>query len=151
MKQYSTDLRERVCQARDAGATRTEVARLFGVSLSSISRWQRARTQAGTVAAKPRPGRPRKVRAADEAALVEQVLANPEATLREQAAQWVSRHEGSLSVATLSRILARLGVTYKKRHWSPGSRTPTPAPPGKPPSTSSIPANSFSWTRPAPR
>lgn len=139
MKQYSTDLRERVCQARDAGATRTEVARLFGVSLSSISRWQRARTEAGTVAAKPRPGRPPKVGPGDEAALVEQVLAHPEATLGEQAAQWGSEHGGSLSVATLSRLLARLGVTYKKRHWSPASRTPRPAPPGKLPSTSLTP------------
>src|SRR5680860_1905494 len=103
MKQYSTDLRERVCQARDTGVTRTEVARRFGVSLSSISRWQRARTEVGTVAAKPRPGRPRKVRPADAAALVEQVLAHPEATLRAQAAQWASSHGGSLSVATLSR------------------------------------------------
>ena len=138
MKQYSTDLREKVCQARDAGLTRTEVARRFGVSPSSVTRWQRSQRQSGSVAAKPRPGRAPKLSAADEAVLVEQVLAAPEPPLVAHAQQWEQRTGVRLSVATLSRALARRRITFKKRHWSPASRIPRPVPPGAPPTPGSI-------------
>jgi transposase len=130
MKQYSTDLRERVCRALDTGATRAEVARLFGVSPSSITRWQQAREQTGSVAAKPRPGRPPKLSPADAATLVAQVLAAPEATLAQHAQQWEHRTAVRVSVATLSRTLARARITSKKRPWSPANRIPTPGRPG---------------------
>src|SRR5215467_12430845 len=49
---YSSDLRERVVEAVDEGATRLEAAESFGVSLSSAVRWHRAWRKTGTFEAK---------------------------------------------------------------------------------------------------
>lgn len=126
MKHYSTDLREAVCRACDAGATVTEVARIFGVSPRSVVRWRAAKRDRGSVETRPRSGRPRLLTVEEEALLGEQVLAHSDDTLAEQAARWETEHGDVVSEATLSRILARQQITRKKRHWSPASKTPTP-------------------------
>lgn len=59
MKTYSVDLRERVCQARDAGMPRTEVVRVFGVSASSVSRWHHDWKSGASIVPKREPGRNR--------------------------------------------------------------------------------------------
>ena len=87
MKQYSADLRERLLGAIDAGLPQAEAARLFGIGVSTIKRWRRRRQETGVVTARPRPGRRRRVGAA-ESALVAQVRAAPDATLAEHCARW---------------------------------------------------------------
>ena len=115
MKQYSTDLRERLCQARDAGLSRTEVVRLFGVSASSMSRWSAKHARGESVAARPRPGRPPKIRPAQVPALQAQVAAAPDATLAEHC-RWLAAEQAvTVSTATMSRQLAQLGLSLKKR------------------------------------
>lgn len=141
MKQYSTDLREAVCQACDAGASATEVARLFGVSRRSIDRWRAAKRDTGSAAAPPRSGRPPLLNPDAAAAFAAQVLAHPEATLAEHAARWEAEQGVRLSTATVSRLLARQRITRKKRRWSPASRILTSAPPGRPSSPSWTPAS----------
>src|SRR5262252_9690608 len=49
---YSSDLRERVVEAVDEGATRLEAAERFGVSVSSAVRWHQAWRETGTFEAK---------------------------------------------------------------------------------------------------
>src|SRR5690242_21031810 len=49
---YSSDLRERVVEAVDEGATRLEAAERFGVSVSSAVRWHQAWRETGTLEAK---------------------------------------------------------------------------------------------------
>jgi len=49
---YSTDLRERVVEAVNEGATRLEAAERFGVSVSSAVRWHQAWRETGTFEAK---------------------------------------------------------------------------------------------------
>ncbi len=90
MKQYSADLRERLLRAIDAGLSQAEAARLFGVGISSIKRWRTQQRQTGSVAAMPRPGRHRRICAEDEAALLAQVAALPDATLAEHCATWAT-------------------------------------------------------------
>ena len=114
MKQYSADLRERLLRAIDAGLSQAEAARLFGVGISSIKRWRTQQRQTGSVVAMPRPGRQRRIRPADEAALLAQVSASPDATLAEQCATWAAATGVHLSTATMSRTLARLRQTHKK-------------------------------------
>src|SRR5665213_2875512 len=52
-KAYSSDLRERVIEAVDEGATRREAAERFGVSVSSTVRWHQFWRNDGRIAAKP--------------------------------------------------------------------------------------------------
>ena len=52
-KPYSADLRVRVVEAVDEGATRQEAAERFGVSVSSAVRWHQAWRHEGTIEAKP--------------------------------------------------------------------------------------------------
>jgi transposase len=115
MKQYSTDLRERLCQARDAGLPRTEVVRLFGVSASSISRWYAQVKRGASVAARPRPGRPPKIGPAQWPALEAQVAAHPDATLAEHCRLWEQAHGVRVSPATMSRLLTKRKLPLKKR------------------------------------
>src|ERR687894_2987465 len=114
MKQYSADLRERLLGAIDAGLPQAEAARLFGVGVSTIKRWRRRRHETGSVAARPRPGRPRRVGPEAEAALIAQVRATPDGTLAEHCATWAATTGVRLSRATMARALRRVGWPLKK-------------------------------------
>lgn len=114
MKQYSTDFRDRLLRALDAGLARAEATRTFGVTDRTIRRWQQRRRETGTVAPKPRRGRQRHIGAAAEPALRAQVAAHPDATLGEHGARWAADHGVAVSVATMSRSLARIGWPLKK-------------------------------------
>jgi transposase len=150
MKQYSADLRERLLRAIDAGLGQAEAARLFGVGTSTIKRWKRRRTERGTLAAKPRPGRTPLIGPGQRPALVAQVRAAPDATLAEHCATWAREQGTRVSEATMSRTLAKLGWPLKKRPSSPASGTRPSAPPGAPTPRRSSPPTSFSSTRRAP-
>lgn len=115
MKQYSADLRERLLGAIDAGIRQAEAARVFGVGESSIKRWRRRRQVTGSLVASPRPGRRRRIGQEAEAALLAQVQAAPDATLLEHCATWAATTGVSLSEATMSRALRRIGCPLKKR------------------------------------
>src|SRR5215204_7319566 len=115
MKPRSVDLRAQVCRARDAGIPRTEVARLFGVSLSSVSRWHRDWQAGRALAPKPRPGRAPKITRTDHPALAAQVAADPDATLAMHCATWHTTHGVAVSEATMCRALRRAQLTLKKR------------------------------------
>src|SRR5215212_10935024 len=114
MKQYSADLRERLLGAIDAGLPQAEAARLFGVSGSSIKRWRQQVRQTGTLVARPRTGRRRRIRPEEEATLLAQVAATPDATLAEHCAAWETATGIHLSTATMSRTLTRLDQPRKK-------------------------------------
>ena len=114
MKQYSADFRERLLGAIDTGLSQAEAARLFGVGTSSIKRWRSQQRQTGSVVAMPRPGRHRRIRPEEEAALLAQVAAAPDATLAEHCVTWAAATGVRLSTATMSRTLARLRQTHKK-------------------------------------
>ena len=114
MKQYSADLRERLLGAIDAGLPLAEAARLFGVCPSTIRRWRHRWRTTGSVVARPRPGRTPRIGPAHAAALQAQVAAHHDATLDQHCARWAAEQGVSLSVATMSRVIRRLGITLKK-------------------------------------
>ena len=114
MKQYPADFRDRLLHALDAGLARAEAARTFGVPERTMRRWQQRRRETGTVVARPRPGRQRRIAAVAEPALREQVRQYPDATLAEHCARWGATHGVAVSTATMSRALTRLGLPLKK-------------------------------------
>jgi transposase len=130
MRAYSTDLRQRILHAVDHGRPRAEVAALFQVSLSTIKRYLKQRQVSGNLTRKPIPGRPPTYGAALDAALPTQLAAHDDATLEQHCQLWQQTHGVRVSTATMSRAIARLGWTRKKRHWVPPSAAKSPAPPG---------------------
>ena len=57
MNANSNDLRLKVLDALDRGLPRKEVAKLFGISRTTITRYLKLRERTGDVAPKPSPGR----------------------------------------------------------------------------------------------
>jgi transposase len=114
MRAYSLDLRQRVITALEAGQSVAMVAERLSLSSRSVRRYrQQWRTQQ-TLEPQPRPGRHRKIPIDQEAMLLEQVEANPDATLREHRKQWHAQTGVWVSEATLCRALQRLQMTVKK-------------------------------------
>jgi transposase len=56
MKAYSKDLRTKILQAVDRGMSKSEAAKTFGVSRSSVKRYAAARREGRPLAPKKHPG-----------------------------------------------------------------------------------------------
>jgi transposase len=112
---YPADLRERVLAAIDAGLPAAEVSRTFGISRRSLRRWRQWQRERGALATKPRSGRPPKISPAQGPALRAQVAAHADATLAEHCQQWAATTGIRVSLATMSRRLAKLNLPLKKR------------------------------------
>ena len=109
-KPYSADLRVRVVEAVDEGATRQEAAERFGVSVSSAVRWHQAWRYEGTIEAKPYGGSrsPLEDHAEEILAVIEE---QPDLTLDEIVA--AMRKDGrrtDLGVPTVSDRIAQMVV-----------------------------------------
>ena len=65
MNAYSEDLRKKVVEAKECGMPTVEVARTFGVGISSVKRYAKTAREGGSLRPKKSPGRPPK---ADERA-----------------------------------------------------------------------------------
>jgi len=124
MNAYSTDLRQRVLDAVDAGTPRAQVAHVFRVSVASIKRWRAQRQHSGTITAKPRPGAARHITPQQHATLEAQMRAQPDATLAAHCQQWHQEQGVPVSVATMSRALKRAGWTHKKSKSAPANAMP---------------------------
>ncbi len=115
MKAYSKDLRLRVLAACDRGMPRMEVAKTFGLSVSTVKRYLKLRKATGGVEARPIPGPPARKRAALEEGLPAQVSRNPDLTLAEHCELFEEERGVGVSTATMSRALQSLGLPLKKR------------------------------------
>jgi transposase len=116
-KSYSADLRERVIQAVEMGASRHEAADRFEVSVSSVVKWVQRWHASRSAAPKPRGGSvsPLEKRAARVLALNAEY---PDLTLMETVAE-LGRRRIRTSKSALSRFFIRHGITFKK---TPASR-----------------------------
>lgn len=129
MRAYSTDLRERIVAAVASGRTQREAARVFGVAVSTVKQYLQ-RAASGRLERAPIPGRTRRIGRTQEAALRTQVAAQPTARLAEYCAWWEQTQGQTVSLATMSRALHRLGLTRKKGRWWPANATKRRGPPG---------------------
>jgi transposase len=112
-KSYSVDLRERVIDAVEEGASRREAAERLDVSASSAIRWLQSWRKEGVRAPKPRGGSRSALEdyAEEIGALVAE---NPDWTLDELVVSMgKQRIPGSRSA--LWRFLERHGITFKKK------------------------------------
>ena len=117
MKAYSEDLRTKILEAVDRGMPKSEAAKTFGVSRSSVKRYAAARQEGRPLAPRKHPGskpkldqRARKILQAD----VEDRLA---ITLKERC-RFLKEIVGvSVSESTLSRLLRKMGFSPKDGVW----------------------------------
>ncbi len=113
-KSLSDDLRVRVVEAVEAGASRRQAAARFGVSVSSAIRWVRAWHAQGDVRARPQGGDRRSVRIeAHGRFLLDQIEQTPDVTLAEL--QGMLRERGvSVGIGTMWRFFDRRDISFKK-------------------------------------
>jgi transposase len=123
MNAYSEDLRKKIVEAKERGMPTAEVARAFGLGLSSIKRYAKVAREGGSLRPKSSPGRPPK---ADERArrlLEADLRERPAATLSERREYLRSVAGLEVSESTLRRLLRRMGWTRKKDRWELVSAT----------------------------
>jgi transposase len=129
-KAYSGDLRERVIDAVETGASRREAAERFEVSVSSAIKWLQRWRDRRSAAPKPRGGSisPLEEVAAEVWALIDE---QPDLTLVETVTA-LGKRRIKTSRSSLWRFLDRHGITLKKKPASCrtaasgcGARAPT--------------------------
>src|ERR1700732_3365832 len=152
---YSEDLRARVLAAIDGGMAARSAACVFRVSVSYIYKALIRRRRTGEVSASARRGhRPRKLRPEQEAALASHIEAHPDTTLVALQTWLAAEHAVRLSNGAMWSAVDRLGLSFKKRHSTPPSRTVRTSPPGAASGGRRSPSSMrTSWslsTRPAP-
>src|SRR3954453_9061494 len=112
---YSLDLRQRVASFVEAGHSRRAAARQFGVSDSCAIKLAKRLARFGTPAPARQGRPPGSGRLLPyEAFLVQVVEAEPAVTMPELAARRLAEHGVVAASAVLSRLICRLGFTYKK-------------------------------------
>jgi transposase len=111
-KSYSTDLRTRVINYLQTGATQRTAALIFNISKTTVARWSLIYKCEERIEAKPRGGSCGKV---DKILLSKFVKDNPDKTLVE-----IGKHFGISSVSVYKR-LKNLGFSYKKKLYIQGS------------------------------
>ena len=124
MRPYSTDLRERAVASVQSGAcTVAEAAERYAVSTAALERWLRLKRETGQCAARAHAGgTTRKLAALSEMIRVT-IQAQPDISLAELCEQVRQSHGLSASPSMMCREVARLGLTRKKRRFTPASET----------------------------
>jgi transposase len=123
MNAYSEDLRKKIIEALRRGTTKSEAARTFGISRSSVKRYAKLAEEGRPLAPKKRPGLKPKLGQAARRLLEEDLEERPAATLR-QRREFLRAVAGiSVSESTVSRALRRLGWSRKKDRWERRSAT----------------------------
>jgi len=124
---YSSDLRARVIEFVESGASRREAAEQFGISVSSSIRWLDEWVKDGRAEAKARGGSRSPLE--DHAAwLLALVAERPDLTLEEVVAQMGKQGIGGSRTAVW-RFFERHDVSFKKnavrQRAKPGRRSPS--------------------------
>ena len=123
MNAYSEDLRKKIVEAAQRGTPKTEVARTFGVGVSSVKRYVAAVREGRSLAPKRRPGSKPKMNEAARMLLESDLEERPAATLL-QRREFLERSAGvRVSDSTISRMLKRLGFSRKKDRWERANAT----------------------------
>ncbi len=114
MRPYSTDLRERIIQHHTAGVHHDEIASTFQVGHRTIERYIRLLQTTGSLEARTTTGRHRFVNNDQLLVFEKQLENNSDMTLEQHQKLWLETQEQLLSTATISRMIKRLGGTFKK-------------------------------------
>jgi transposase len=113
-KPYSEDLRQGVVQAIEAGHTYEEVADLYGVSISSVSRFVTRWRGTGSVSPEKFGGYKGYVLEPYRDRITQWIAARPDVTLSELQAQ-LAKKKVAVSQTAIFRFLRHLDFTFKKK------------------------------------
>jgi transposase len=126
MAAYSLELRQKIFRAweRRLGSQRT-IADVFGVSLAFVEKVLRQYRTTGSIAPKPHAGGQKPRLDATAQAIIRRLVSDhPDETLQELGAGVAAETGVRVSVATMCRVLQRLGLPRKKSRSTPASATP---------------------------
>lgn len=111
-KAYSYDFRQRVMQAIELdGFKKSEVSQLFNISRNTIDLWLKRKAATGDVQVKQRQATSKRQKITDWEKFRAFAKEHSDKTQVEMATLW----EAEISDRTISRALAKLGLTRKKR------------------------------------
>ncbi len=114
MNGYSEDLRRKVVSAVERGTSKSQAARTFSVSLSSVKRYVNKADRGESLAAKKSPGSAPKLDEKARKLLEDDLTERPFSTLQERC-EYIEVTTGlSVSRSTMCRAIARIGSTRKK-------------------------------------
>lgn len=127
---YSADLRRRVIETVETGASRREAAELFAIDPSSAIRWLQCWNETGCCAPKPRGG---SISALEEfaAEILGLVAKQPDLTLKEIVAELRQRRIRT-SKSAVSRFFQRHEISFKKKESAGGGTAARRRGPGTP-------------------
>jgi transposase len=124
MKAYSEDLRRKIVQAvHQRGMSKSQAARLFGISLSSVKRYSSLASQGKSLTPRKGGGRPPKADEATRRLLEEDIRNRPAATVAQRRRFLESFAGKTLSEPTLRRLLKKMGFSRKKGLWGRWNET----------------------------
>jgi transposase len=117
MDAYSLDLRKKIVEVKERGMPTVEVARTFGVGVSSVKRYAATAREGRPLAPKKHPGSKPKIDEGARRLLEADLEERPAATLP-QRREFLRRTCGVwVSDSAVSRMLKRLGWSRKKDRW----------------------------------
>jgi transposase len=123
MDAYSLDLRKKIVEAKERGMPTVEVAKTFGVGVSTVKRYAATAREGRPLAPKKHPGSKPKIDEGARRLLEADLEERPAATLPERR-EFLRRVCGvSVSDSTVSRMLKRMGWSRKKDRWVRASAT----------------------------
>lgn len=117
MKAYSEDLRTKILEAIDRGMPKSEAARAFGVSRSSVKRYAAARREGRPLVPRKHPGSKPKLDRRARKLLEADVKERPAITLKGRCRFLKEMVGVSVSESTLSRVLRKMGFSPKDGAW----------------------------------
>ena len=123
MRPYSQDLRDRFCRALGRGMAARAAARWLEVSPATGVRWAQAWRSTGSAQAGKMGGHRRPKLDGERDWLVARIERDKDLTLHALLAMLREERGVIVSCDTLWRYLKRCGKTFKKRRFSPRSRT----------------------------
>jgi transposase len=114
MNAYSEDLREKIIEALGRGMGKSEAARTFSVSLSSVKRYAKLAEEGRPLAPKKRPGSKPKLDERSSKLLEEDLKERPFITLQQRCEYLRTIASLEVSRSTVCRAIKRRNSTRKK-------------------------------------
>jgi transposase len=123
MNAYSEDLRMKIVQALRRGMGKSEAARTFCVSLSSIKRYAKLAEEGRSLAPKKRPGSKPKIDERARRLLAADLEEHPFLTLQQRCEYLLTVASVEVSRSTVCRAIKRMDATRKKGADRPPNAT----------------------------
>ena len=114
MNAYSEDLREKIVEALGRGMGKSQAARTFSVSLSSVKRYAKMAEEGGSLAPKNRAGSKPKLDERSRKLLQADLEEHPFLTLQQRCEYLRAVASVEVSRSTVCRAIKRMNATRKK-------------------------------------